>query len=72
MSRPPRTVNERLDRLERGMAALRAMMRAHTAARQETEVIGFRPDDSEDVDPCEIEEAAIDPVGHRRHKKPQD
>lgn len=71
MSRTPRTVNERLDRLERGLAALRSDWRKHMAVRSETEVVGLRPEDA-DKDPCDIEEAAIEPVGHRRHKKPQD
>ena len=69
MSRGPRTVNERLDRLERGLAALRSAMRSHVLVRQETEVIGFRPEDADEDDPCEIEEAAIEPVG-RKKKKP--
>lgn len=65
MSRPPRTVNERLDRLEHGMAALRAMMRAHTSAGSYTEVVGFRPEDADEVD-LEVEDAAIEPIGRKR------
>lgn len=71
MARTPRTVNERLDRLERGLAALRSEWRKYAAVRAETEIVGFRPEDA-DEDPCDIEEASIEPVGHRRHNKPQD
>lgn len=63
----PRTLKERLDRVERGLRVLRGQFRQHVGKRSETEVIGFMPDDGWlDEDDLEVPDGGLEPICHQR------